>query len=96
MISSLADFLRLLSPNEIANTIYLMQGRVAPLFSTNEFQLSVKSVLKVLVSVNSNAEDYYEQMGDLGMVAAFVCADNKPANLTINQVFENLFQLNRD
>ncbi|WKZ28448.1 MAG: ATP-dependent DNA ligase [Candidatus Dojkabacteria bacterium] len=93
MISSLADFLRLLSPNEIANTIYLMQGRVAPLFSTSEFQLSVKSVLKVMVSVNSNAEDYYKQMGDLGMVAALVCADNKPANLTINQVFENLFNL---
>lgn len=93
MISSLADFLRLLSPNEIANTIYLMQGRVAPLFSTSEFQLSVKSVLKVLVSVNSNAEDYYKQMGDLGMVAALVCADNKPANLTINQVFEYLFNL---
>lgn len=93
MISSLADFLRLLSPNEIANTIYLMQGRVAPLFSTSEFQLSVKSVLKVMVSVNSNAEDYYKQMGDLGMVAALVCADNKPANLTINQVFEYLFNL---
>ncbi len=93
MISSLADFLRLLSPNEIANTIYLMQGRVAPLFSTSEFQLSVKSVLKVLVSVNSNAEDYYKQMGDLGMVAALICADNKPANLTINQVFEYLFNL---
>lgn len=93
MIFSLADFLRLLSPNEIANTIYLMQGRVAPLFSTSEFQLSVKSVLKVMVSVNSNAEDYYKQMGDLGMVAALVCADNKPANLTINQVFEYLFNL---
>jgi len=66
----LADLFKKLSPEEIEKTIYLLQGRVAPLYQATEFGVAEKTIVKSVVLALSLDkkffENKYKEIGDLG------------------------------
>ncbi len=66
----LADLFKKLSPEEIEKTIYLLQGRVAPLYQATEFGVAEKTIIKsIVLALNLDKkffENKYKEMGDLG------------------------------
>lgn len=94
----LAGFLQQVPPGEIAQVMYLLQGRLLPGFIDLEFGFSQKSALKALDSVAAGVDvsKEYAESGDLGLVAAHI-ADQVNAQLkspqSIDQVYADLMQL---
>ena len=68
----LADLLRQVDAEEIAEVTYLLQGRVAPLYEPIEFGLGERSIEKALAQAYdvtpAEARQRYAQHGDLGLV----------------------------
>lgn len=66
----LADLFKKLSPEEIEKTIYLLQGRVAPLYQATEFGVAEKTIIKsIVLALNLDKkffENKYKETGDLG------------------------------
>ena len=48
LISTLADLLRQVADDEIDEVVYLLQGRVAPLYEPVEFGLGERSIEKAI------------------------------------------------
>ncbi|MBI3366196.1 ATP-dependent DNA ligase [Candidatus Roizmanbacteria bacterium] len=66
----LAELFKKLKSEEIEKTLYLLQGRVVPLFEKLEFSLAEKTIIKA-VSMGLNVdrpffEKTYKKIGDLG------------------------------
>src|SRR5205814_8043823 len=76
----LADLLRRVDPDEIAEVSYLLQGRVAPLYEPVEFGLGERSVEKAVAQAfNVGPEEVrhrYASAGDLGVVVAGLATDS--------------------
>jgi len=68
----LANLLRQIEADEIAEVSYLLQGRVAPLYEPVEFGLGERSIEKALAQAfgvtAAEARQRYSQHGDLGLV----------------------------
>jgi len=68
----LADLFKELSPEEIEKTIYLLQGRVAPLYQATEFGVAEKTIIKsIVLALNLDKrffENKYKEIGDLGKI----------------------------
>jgi DNA ligase-1 len=73
MITMLADLLRQAKPDEIAELVYLTQGRLLPDFIQEEFgmneRLIFRSVAQAFKSSNEEVLARFKQMGDAGLVA---------------------------
>lgn len=69
--STLADLLNNLEPDEVRSTCYLLQGQLLPQYHGLEFQISVKTVIKVLARLLPNKKgDTIDLFGDEDLSAA--------------------------
>ncbi len=96
----LAELFNKLKPDEFDKTIYLLQGRVRPMYEPIEFGIGEKNVIRsVAVALHLERkyfETEYKKAGDLGMTVEhfkkqFTSFDEK--DLTIVEVYELLDQL---
>jgi len=96
MIVILAELFKKVPSEEIDKVIYLLQGRVAPLYESVEFNIAEKSMVKAIALAygkdEKEAKREYKRVGDLGELSE---ALNKKSNikdkkLGINDVFESL------
>ena len=92
----LSSLFRKLNINEIDKTIYLLQGRIAPLYDLRELGLAEKMIIKSAVKALNLDKDLfiseYKKTGDLGLTVEFfkkqiISIESK--DLSINEVFEN-------
>ena len=100
MTKILAELFKELSADEIAQTVYLLQGRVAPLFEKTEFGMAEKTVIKSIVSSLNLDRAYFEKenrrLGDVGKTVEefkkqFISFEER--EMTINEVFTDLERL---
>lgn len=96
----LAELFNQLSVEEIGQTVYLLQGRVAPLFEKTEFGMAEKTVIKSIVSSLNVDRPYFEKenrrLGDVGKTVEefkkqYVSFEER--EMTINEVFLDLERL---
>lgn len=96
----LAELFNALSIEEIGQTVYLLQGRVAPLFEKTEFGMAEKTVIKSVVSSLNIDRPYFEKenrrLGDVGKTVEefkkqYVSFEER--EMTINEVFADLERL---
>lgn len=96
----LAELLKQLHPDEIAEGLYLMQGRVAPQFVALEFGMAEKMVSKSAQSAMNIEKKYFEtelkKLGDIGQVVEnfkkqYASFDQE--DLDVSSVFAQLAQL---
>lgn len=96
----LAELFNELSAEEIGQTVYLLQGRVAPLFEKTEFGMAEKTVIKSIVSSLNIDRPYFEKenrrLGDVGKTVEefkkqYVSFEER--EMTINEVFLELERL---
>jgi len=96
----LSDLFKKLTSEEIEKTLYLLQGRVVPLFEKLEFNLAEKTVIKtVALALNLERklfENQYKKIGDLGQTVEHFkkqiqLFDEK--SLTVLEVYEHLLSL---
>jgi len=96
----LAELFNNLSPEEIGQTVYLLQGRVAPLFEKTEFGMAEKTVIKSIVSSLNIDRPYFEKenrrLGDVGKTVEefkkqYVSFEER--EMTISEVFIELERL---
>lgn len=96
----LAELFKKLTSGEIEKTLYLLQGRVVPLFEKLEFSLAEKTIIKA-VSKGLNIdrpllEKTYKKIGDLGETVEYFkkqiqLFDEK--DLGVLEVYHSLFEL---
>ena len=96
----LAELFNELSTEEIGQTVYLLQGRVAPSFEKTEFGMAEKTVIKSIVSALNIDRPYFEKenhrLGDVGKTVEefkkqYVSFEER--EMTINEVFLELERL---
>jgi len=96
----LAELFNQLSVEEIGQTVYLLQGRVAPLFEKTEFGMAEKTVVKSIVSSLNIDRPYFEKenrrLGDVGKTVEefkkqYVSFEQR--EMTISEVFLDLERL---
>jgi DNA ligase-1 len=98
----LAELFQKLSVSEIDKTLYLMQGRVAPLYEKLEFGMAEKMIIKSICLALNIEKSYFEQkfkkIGDLGytveelkkQIHSFTERD-----LTINEIYQELLNITK-
>lgn len=96
----LAALFKDLDKNEIKNTTYLLQGRVAPLYEATEFGMAEKMVKKAIcraLNLESKLFDtHYKKIGDLGKTVEEFKKEIKSLeekDLSVQEVFEILLKL---
>lgn len=96
----LAELFNELSAEEIGQTVYLLQGRVAPLFAKVEFGMAEKTIIKSIVSALHIERSYFEKensrLGDVGKTVEefkkqYVSFEER--EMTIHEVFIALERL---
>lgn len=96
----LAELYKKLTLDEIQQTTYLLQGRVAPLYESVEFGMAEKTVIKSIVSALNIDRSYFEKenrrIGDVGTTVEefkkqILSFEEK--QLTISEVFSELQRL---
>lgn len=96
IVSMLADLFTKLSADEIGKSIYLLSGRVAPLFDASEFSVGDNLVLKSIALAKEQPVDdiklLFNKEGDLGDVFYILTSDGMD-NLSIISVFDTLKQI---
>lgn len=101
----LAELIYSLDINEVAQAIYLIQGRIAPSYDPIEFGMSDKSILATL---NTLAQEYniefdaslkFRELGDVGKVCetllheVTVRGTNTNKELSLSQVHSSLLEI---
>ena len=96
----LSELFKELNVDEIDKTIYLLQGRVAPLFVKIESGMAERMIIKSVVNglnlERKAFEDYYKKNGDLGRTIEYfkkqiILIDEK--DLSILEVYDELYKL---
>jgi len=96
----LSDLFKELTPAEFRSTMYLLQGRVAPMFNSLEFGIAEKLISKAAISSMNLDTKYFtselKKTGDLGQTVEsfkkqYVSFEQE--DLSIEQVFERLYDL---
>ncbi|MDQ3811061.1 MAG: ATP-dependent DNA ligase [Chloroflexota bacterium] len=95
LISLLADLLRQVEPEAIAQVTYLLQGRVAPLYEPVEFGLGERSIERAVAEAYgvdpSQVRQHYARVGDLGLVVTELARDSTDgADRSVLDVFAEL------
>jgi len=96
----LSSLFKELTPDEIKKTIFLLQGRVVPLYEKIEFGIAEKTIIKA-ITLALNIENkifisQYKKIGDLGKTVEyfkkqFISFEEK--EITIKKVFDILYQI---
>lgn len=96
----LAELYRDLSSDEIDKTIYLLQGRVTPIFERTEFGMAEKMVIRSIVSAlkleQARFTSEYKKVGDLGKTVEYFKKQTpslEMKNLSVSEVYEHLYAL---
>lgn len=99
--SILAELIKELSSDEVAQVAYLSVGRLGPLYDPLEFGLAGKMVVRAVAWGSGESPEAvtkkYKDLGDLGEVIESVKSDHHAHNpFTINEVFEELVIIAKD
>lgn len=93
----LAQLFKKLTPEEIEKTMYLLQGRVVPLYEKVEFGMAEKTVVKSVINAvhieKKVFDTKYKKIGDIGLTVEELKHDSSSLlrmDLTILEVFESL------
>ena len=96
----LADLYKKLNSSEIDKTIYLLQGRIAPLFESLEFGIAERMVGRSIISAfgidRKTFSHYFKKIGDMGKTAEHFKREKRSADsadLSILEVFNELHRL---
>lgn len=99
MIEILAELFSKIEASEIDKIIYLMQGRVAPLYIATEFGMADKMILKAVseglhIDINEVVK-IFKQEGDVGKTVEKIKRQkskgkNESKNLKVSEVFDTL------
>lgn len=96
MVEILSDLFKKVDAGEIESLMYLLQGRVAPIYVNLEFGMADKMVLRsVSLAYHQEIEhvnSLFKRIGDVGEVAEKLSHDNKShrKGASINEVHESL------
>ncbi len=106
LIDILADVFKHTSSDEIAQIIYLTQGRVAPFYAPIEIGMAEKTVAQAVANAYGSSKDnvlkHYNKLGDMGLVASRLNEKLKIKNalpagrqekLSVREVFDILTQI---
>lgn len=98
----LADLFNNLTQEEIEKVVYLLQGRLTPLYQKLDFGMAEKMIIKsCLLALNLEKKVFlerYQRIGDLGKTVEAFKKERKSfleKELTINQVYQGLLRLAR-
>ncbi|MCB9790915.1 ATP-dependent DNA ligase [Candidatus Nomurabacteria bacterium] len=97
----LVEFISKSEIRDVQIAMYLIQGRVAPLFVDSEFNFSEKSLLKVFKDlvrqekISINTDQLRNELGDIGLVASelFNKVSKSRGKKSLHDVYENLWSL---
>lgn len=96
MIEILAELFKISPASDIDKIVYLMQGRVAPLYNPLEFGMADKSLLRAIAfAYNASPKEAlaeYKKIGDIGEVAQKLSSKSKISSSqpTVSEVFNEL------
>lgn len=93
----ISDLLKKLSADEIDKTIYLLQGRVAPMYEHIEFGFAEKMIIKSVVHALNLEQSYFvkefKRIGDIGNATEHFkkqYSSFEEKDLEISEVFDDL------
>jgi DNA ligase 1 len=96
----LAQLFKKLTAKELEMTVFLLQGRVAPLYEKVEFGMAEKMVIKAAsLALNLESKFFmkeYKKIGDLGETVEYFKKQTpsfEEKKLSIKEVFETLYQI---
>ncbi|MBI4008678.1 ATP-dependent DNA ligase [Candidatus Roizmanbacteria bacterium] len=96
----LAELFKKLDKNEIEKTVYLLQGRLAPLYEALEFGMAEKMIIKGIVSALGMEQKIfvreYKKIGDMGKTVEHFKKQKisfEQKNLSILEVYEKLYKI---
>lgn len=96
MIEILSDLFKKADAREMDKMIYLLQGRVAPLYEPLEFGMAEKQMVKAIAHAydldDKKAMSEYKKIGDLGELAEKL-STRKGEGLSITDVFDQLLKV---
>lgn len=96
MVEILADLFKKSSSSEIDKMVYLLQGRIAPLYEPLEFGMADKMILRAIAQAYDispkDALVEFKRLGDIGEVAQKLSEKFKVENpnLSVEEVFSEL------
>lgn len=97
MIEILAELFKASPAPDIDKIVYLMQGRVAPLFAPIEFGMAEKQMLKAIAFAyqvpDKEVSSEYKKIGDLGALTSKFAesgSKNHESRVTVAEVFDGL------
>ncbi len=96
----LSELFKKLEKNEIEKTVYLLQGRLAPLYEKIEFGIAEKTVIKSAASALNIEKkillEEYKKLGDIGKTVEYFKKNIRSLeekDLTVIEVYEDLKKL---
>lgn len=95
MILTLSELFKKVPADDFDRVMYLLQGRVVPLYVPLEFGMADKMILKAIARAynleDSHVLSEFKKIGDLGETAEKLSAHHKHGTgMTVSQVFETL------
>ena len=100
MTHLLAELFKKLHADEIDKTIYLLQGRVVPLYEKTEFGMAEKMLIKSVTTALHLEKKYFEheykKIGDIGKTVEHFKKTYKSLeekDLDIKEVYERLLEV---
>jgi len=96
MTALLAELIKSLQEDEVKDAIYLLQGRVAPLYLPIEFAFSDKMIVRALARYTNKSDlevnTALQKAGDIGTVVDLLITNNQ-TSYDISQVVSKLQQI---
>lgn len=99
----LAELFKKLHADEIDKSIYLLQGRVVPIYEKVEFGMAEKMVLKSITTAlqldKKDVDNEFRKYGDVGKTASHLKKEIKSLDekdLSITEVFNELFRMAKE
>ncbi len=93
MVKLMADFLKLLKPEEVAPAMYMLKGRVSPGFVPLEFNFSTNLLIKAISEGFkrdlSEIKMQNANLGDIGLVLETI-VDKSSSDVSLLSVYEHL------
>ncbi|OGK16251.1 hypothetical protein A2774_04675 [Candidatus Roizmanbacteria bacterium RIFCSPHIGHO2_01_FULL_39_12c] len=100
MTELLAELFKKLNKEEIEKSVYLLQGRLAPLFNPLEFGMAEKMVSKSVVMAlcldNKYFKQKYKSVGDIGITTEYFKKEARALDekdLSILAVYKKLYEM---
>lgn len=97
MTEQLAQIFRALEPSEIAPASYLLQGQLLPNYESQEFGISIKTILKALSHLaGRDVTKEYKEVGDAGKMASMILEQHQVGEQTVSEVYHSLLFLAKE